>query len=226
MIWGFLMNLVRPHPLSSVSILTGRTGWATRDFPYSHKHSHFNIPCCIPWHQMPSMVVILGFSSNRGTYSPSQNSFYKLILFSWKHRYRLSGGFLFLFVAQVTSAIGFHFRNILLDRSAVVRGMSRCVPFSMIPSRSCSAKPQTVSESCSYDQPLPPSPKSQYHCFGVHSRHFRSLHPRLWSRARCSSPYIIPDPVGFPFTKTFPWSLYTGTMESRVPLANSCTFLA
>ncbi|KAI0277030.1 nucleoporin protein Ndc1-Nup [Russula aff. rugulosa BPL654] len=38
---------------------------------------------------------------------------------SRKHPYRLSGRFLFLFMAQVTLAIGFHFRNILLDRSVV-----------------------------------------------------------------------------------------------------------
>jgi nucleoporin NDC1 len=65
------------------------------------------------------VLTILGFSSNRGTYSPSRNPLYKLILSSRKHPYRLSGRFLFLFMAQVTLAIGFHFRNILLDRSAV-----------------------------------------------------------------------------------------------------------
>ena len=70
-------------------------------------------------YSVASVVIILGFSSNRGTYSPSWNPLYELILSYRKHPYRLSGRVLFFFVAQVTMAIGFHFRNILLDRSAV-----------------------------------------------------------------------------------------------------------
>jgi hypothetical protein len=66
-----------------------------------------------------SVVIISEFLSNRGTYFPSRNPLYKLMLSSRKHPYRLSGRFLFLFMAQVTLAIGFHFRNILLDRSVV-----------------------------------------------------------------------------------------------------------
>ena len=76
-----------------------------------------------------SVVIILGFSSNRGTYSSSQNPLYKLILSSRKHPYRLSGRFLLLFMAQVTLAIGFHFRNILLDRSAVRWRHDQVCPF-------------------------------------------------------------------------------------------------
>jgi hypothetical protein len=66
-----------------------------------------------------SVEIILGFSSNRGTYFPSRNPLYELMLSFRKHPYHLSGRFLFLFMAQVTLAIGFHFRNIMLDRSVV-----------------------------------------------------------------------------------------------------------
>ena len=70
-------------------------------------------------YSVASVVVILGFLSDRGAYSLSWNPLDKLILSSRKHPYHLSGRFLFLFMAQVTLAMGFHFRNILLDRSAV-----------------------------------------------------------------------------------------------------------
>jgi nucleoporin NDC1 len=56
-----------------------------------------------------------------------------------KHPYHLSGRFLFLFMAQVTLAIGFHFRSILLDRSAVRWKHGQVCSFPIFSWRSCSA---------------------------------------------------------------------------------------
>ncbi len=76
----------------------------------------------------PAVMIISKFSSNRGAYSPPRR-LYELIPSSRKHPYHLSGRFLFLFMAQVTLATGFHFRNILLDRSAVRWRHSQVCPF-------------------------------------------------------------------------------------------------
>ncbi|KAI9511523.1 nucleoporin protein Ndc1-Nup [Russula earlei] len=52
--------------------------------------------------------------------SPSHGSYhFRVFHKSRKHPYHLNGSFLFLFMAQVTLAMSFHFRSILLDRMAV-----------------------------------------------------------------------------------------------------------
>jgi hypothetical protein len=61
------------------------------------------------------------------------------MLSSREHPYRLRGRFLFLFTAQVTLAIGFHFRNILLGRSVVRSRHDQVRPFFWRP---CSADPK------------------------------------------------------------------------------------
>jgi nucleoporin NDC1 len=46
-----------------------------------------------------------------------------------KHPYYLNGRFLFLYMAQITLAIGFHFRNVLLDRPTIHWTLSQVCRF-------------------------------------------------------------------------------------------------
>jgi len=151
---------------------------------------------------------------------------YRLTSASRKHPYYLNGSFLFLFMAQVTLAVFFHFRSILLDRVAVRwRHSQACLSFKAFAGVMLNL-PLTGSKGRSHDRSSPPSHKHQYHYLCVHRRYFRSIHPRLWARACRSTPNTIPDPLGLPSPSSFPWSLYPRTMEPRSPLAEPCTCLA
>jgi hypothetical protein len=142
-----------------------------------------------------------------------------------KHPYYLNGRFLFLFMAQITLAMSFHFRNILLDRSTVRWTHGQVCPFQVFTDVTLSL-PLTGSEDGSYDPPFTTSLKHWHHYLWVHNRHIRSIHSRLWARACRCTPYTIPDSVGFASTSTFPWPLYTWTMEPPASVAESCTCLA